>query len=128
MRGMCWNPASCNPVKLLRPSVYTVEPGATFCFKESEQGCVLEIRDYGHPSASSGAAAFLHCNQDQCRFSTLQLPTPAQASRGATNPRIINFYFAVQWLACQIDHCAPEFMEHHPGRLITSQGELALQE
>src|SRR5580704_10226339 len=27
---------SCNPVKLLRPSVYTMEPGSTFRFQEGD--------------------------------------------------------------------------------------------
>src|SRR6266852_2154118 len=34
LQGTCLKPASCNPVKLLRPSVYTVEPGSTFCFRK----------------------------------------------------------------------------------------------
>ena len=96
--------------------------------KESEQSKTLEIRDNDHPSASGCLAAFLHGNKDEGRFATFQLTAPAQAGLGITNPRIINFHFASQWLACQVDHRAPEFMEHHPGRFIPAQGELALQE
>ena len=34
--------ASCNPVKLLRPSVYTVEPGATFCLRKAVRVVLLK--------------------------------------------------------------------------------------
>src|SRR5436309_602195 len=37
MRGTCSNPASFNPVKLFRPSVYTVEPGTTFCLRKANR-------------------------------------------------------------------------------------------
>lgn len=35
MRGTCLKPASCDPVKLLRPSVYTIEPTSRFSFKKA---------------------------------------------------------------------------------------------
>jgi hypothetical protein len=48
-----------------------------------------------------------------------QLTAASQASLGAANPCIINFYFTPQRLAFHIDHGAPELMQHHPGGLVT---------
>jgi hypothetical protein len=105
--------------------------GRTWChvvFKEIQQSRALEIRNYRHPSASGCAAAFLHCNQHGGRFPTLQLSAPAQAGLLTADPRIINLHLAVQWFTRQVDQRPPELMEHHPGRLIATQGKLALQE
>jgi hypothetical protein len=78
--------------------------------------------------APAGAAApFLHGNQYQRRLPALQLSASAQARLRSSNPCIINLDFAPQRLTCQVDHGAAEFMQHHPGRLVASQRELALQ-
>ena len=71
--------------------------------------------------------AFLHGHQNQRCLPSLQLPASAQASLRPSNPGIINLYFAPQRLACQVDHCASEFMQHHPRCFVASQRELPLQ-
>src|SRR5260370_30329136 len=97
-------------------------------FKECDQSAAFEIRDDRHASAPGGAAPFLYGNQDQRRSPALELPASPQTSLSTPNPRIINFYFAPQRLACQVDHSPPELVEHHPRRFITWQSKLTLQE
>ena len=70
-------------------------------------------------------ATFLDSHQDQCRFPTLELAASAQARLSSSNPRI-NFYVALQWLASQIDHGAPEFMQHHPCGFVAPKCKLPL--
>src|SRR5881628_2950005 len=105
MRGTCSNPASFNPVKLFRPSVYTVEPGATFCLRKASRVEALKsgmtdirARPVARPRFSTAT-----------RLERVLLSDPSvvgsRASRVlTTNPRIINLHFALQWLAGQVEH------------------------
>ena len=44
----------------------------------------------------------------------------------AANPRLINFYLAVQRLPSPIHHGPAELVKHHPGGLVARQTELSL--
>jgi hypothetical protein len=49
------------------------------------------------------------------------------ASAYADNPRIIDLYFAPQRITRQVDHGAPELIQHHPSGLAASQRAQTLQ-
>jgi hypothetical protein len=57
------------------------------------------------------AAPFLYGNEDQRRFPALKLPASPQTGLNTANPRIVNFHFAPQRLARQVDHSPPEFVQ-----------------
>lgn len=95
-------------------------------FQEVDQGGALEIPDDFHASATGAAASLLHGHQDERGLAALELAASAQARLGPANPRIINFHFALQRFACQIDHGAPEFMQHHPRGFVAAERQLAV--
>jgi hypothetical protein len=96
-------------------------------FKESDQSLAFEIRDDRHASAPCGATALLHSHEDQSRLPAFELPASPQTGLRTPNPRLIDFYFAPQRLALQVDHSPPEFVQHHPRCFVPTQGKLALQ-
>src|SRR5258705_11672851 len=107
-------------------SVYTVEPAITL-FQESEKRCVFEIRDQSHPSTPCYPATFLHGHQDQRGFPPLQFPASPQSVLSPANPSLVDFHFAAQRLAFQVDHSPAELVKQHPCCLIAAQTKLALQ-
>src|SRR5467141_1204636 len=127
VRVTCSKPASCSPAKVLRPSVYTVEPAITFCFRKARSVVFLKIRDQSHPSTPCYPATFLHGHQDQRGFPPLQLPACPQSGLSTANPSLVDFHFAAQRLAFQVDHSPAELVKQHPCCLIASQTKLALQ-
>src|SRR6266481_3613177 len=96
-------------------------------FQESEKRCVFEIRDQSHPSTPCYPATFLHGHQDQRGFPPLQLPASPQSGLSTANPSLVDFHFAAQRLAFQVDHSPAELVEQHPCCLVASQTKLALQ-
>src|SRR5258708_29619241 len=96
-------------------------------FQETEERCTFEIRDGSHSSAPGYTAPFLHSHQDQRGFPSLQLPASPQSGLSPANPGLVDFHFAAQRLAFQVDHCPPQLVEHHPCCLVASQTKLALQ-
>src|SRR5260370_23470510 len=96
-------------------------------FQESEKRCVFEIRDQSHPSTPCYPATFLHGHQDQRGFPPLQLPASPQSGLSTANPNLVDFHFAAQRLAVQVDHSPTALVKQHPCRLIASQTKPALQ-
>ena len=88
----------------------------------------LEVWNHFHANAPGALATFLHCDQDEGRTPPFELPTSSQTGLLAANPRLINFYLAVQRLPRRIHHRPAEFMKHHPYRLVAGQTKLALQQ
>jgi hypothetical protein len=101
-------------------------------------GCYVSLRnavkvaplksDDCHASATTAAIPFLHGHQHQRCLAAFELSTSAQAGLRAANSSIITFHFASQRLSWRVDHCAPEFMQHHPCSFVTTYSELALQQ
>src|ERR1035437_4608893 len=128
MRVTCLNPASARPAKLLRPSVWMVEPGATF--RVSTGMIVLALK--------SGITFMRTRPEAGPRFSTatrtraarrfLSCRLPPQAGLLAGNPRVINLYLAVQGLPNGIHHRPAEFVKHHPRGLVAGKTELTLHQ
>ena len=111
----------------MRPSVYSVEPGATFCLRNVVRVTALKsgitaIR------ARPVARPLLDSDDDECRLPALKLPASPQTSLRTSHPSVSNLHFALQWLTRQVDHGPPEFVEHHPGGFVVSHGQLTLEE
>ncbi len=94
--------------------------------EEGDDGLGLEVWDHFHADTPRALATLLHRNQDEGRSSPLELSASAETGLLAANPRIINFYLAVQRLPSCIHHGPAEFVKHHPGGLVTGQTELTL--
>src|ERR1017187_6849899 len=72
-----FEPASCSPVKLLRPSVYSVEPGATFCLRNAVSVAALK----------SGITAIRARPVPRPRFSTATMTSAAFRPLSCRLPR-----------------------------------------
>ena len=55
------------------------------------------------------------------------MSAPSQTGLFAANPGVINLYLAVQGLPSRTHHRPAQFVEHHPGGLVTGKTELTLQ-
>jgi hypothetical protein len=127
MRGMCLNPASDSPSKLLRPVGVDGRSGRNILSKERDDGFGFEVWNHFHAKTPGAFASLLHCDQDESRTPSFELSASSQTGLLAANPRLINLYVAVQWLPSYIYHRPTELVKHHPYRLVARQAELPLQ-
>ena len=96
--------------------------------QERDEGFASEIRDDRHASAPGRAATLLHRHHGEGGLPAPQLSASPQTRLGTPNPGVVHFHFPAQRLSGQVDHGLPQLVQHHPGRLVTSQTQLALQE
>src|ERR1700681_4042288 len=75
----------------------------------------LEVWDHGHADTSGGLATLFHRPPDEGRSPPLELSAASETSLLTSNPCLINFHLAVQWLPNRIHHGPAEFVKHHPG-------------
>jgi len=95
--------------------------------KATERGC-LKVWDHSHSQPPRRLATFLNGHQDQSRSTPLKLTTATQARLGAANPSFIDLYLSSQRLAGHVDHRSAQLVEHHPGRFVTAQFQLTLEQ
>jgi len=95
---------------------------------ERIQGDALEVRDNRHPHTPGSLSPLLNSNDDQGRFPAFELTASTQTGLRASDPGLVNLYFAPQRLPRCVDHGPPELVEHHPCGLVTGQRQLTLQE
>src|SRR5438034_9866984 len=64
------------------------------------------------------------------RFSTATTTSAASPQRllWTSHPRVVQFDLAVQGLARQVDHGAPELMQEQPSRFIPADRQLSLEQ
>jgi len=95
---------------------------------ERVNGGLLHVRERRHSDATRGLAAFFDRDQHQRRFAPFQLAATTEARLRTTNPGVIHLDLAVQRLPRRVHHGAPQFVQQHPGGLVTTQPELALEQ
>src|SRR6266478_9455632 len=125
---MCSKPISCRPAKLLRPSVWMVEPGATFCVMKRLIVVALKSGMTAIRVRPEALPRFSTANHDECRAAPLELAAPADPGLGAANPGVVDFYLAVKRLARRIHRRSPELVQYHPSGFVTLKTELVLEQ
>src|ERR1700736_6886009 len=95
---MCLKPISCRPAKLLRPSVWMVEPGATFCVMKLFDRRRPEVWDDCHTGTPRSSSALLNGYHDECRAAPPELAASSEPGLGTANPGVVDFYLAVKRL------------------------------
>src|SRR6266481_2306912 len=127
VRVTCSKPASCSPAKVLRPSVYTVEPAITFCFRKARSVVFLKSGIRAIRARPVTRPRFSTATRTSAAFRPFSCRLPRNPGLSAANPGLVHFYFAAQRLAFQVDHCPVELVKQHPCCLVASQTKLVLQ-
>ncbi len=103
-----------------------VEPGATFCWTNAFRVMLLKSGMTAIRTRPE-ALPLLYGSYDESRFSAFQLTATPQTCLSPANPRIVQLHFTASRLTFLVNHRSAELVEHHPGRLVTSQTKLTLQ-
>ena len=98
------------------------------CVMNVGHGGCREAREDAHADAPRAPAPFLHGHQNRNRAAPLQLSAASQPRLRPSNPGIVDLDLPMQRFARGIDHGPPELVQHHPGRFIASQAQLALEQ
>ena len=120
-------PSSCRPAKLLRPSVWMVEPGATFCVMKLLIVVALKSGMTAITGTPRSSSALLNGYHDECRAAPPELAAPADTGLGAANPGVVDFDLVVKRLAHRIHRRSPELVKYHPSGFITLKTKLVLE-
>jgi len=92
------------------------------------EGARLEIRNDAHPDAPCGVATPFDGDQDRNGPTAFELPAATKSRLWTADPGVVDFHFAMKWLASRVDHGTPQLVEHHPRGFVPSQAELPLQQ
>jgi hypothetical protein len=95
---------------------------------EGAEGGCLKVWDHGHAQPPRRFAALFNGNQHKGGSAPLKLSASAQARLSSANPGVVDLHLSVERLARQIDHRSPELVEHHPGRFVSAQSQLTLEQ
>jgi hypothetical protein len=87
-----------------------------------------EVGNHGHAHATRFGATFLDGDQHQRGVAALQLAAPAQPGLRTADPRVIDLHLAVQRLAGRSDPRAPQLVQQHPRRFVSTKAELPLEQ
>jgi hypothetical protein len=98
--------------------------GSHILSEERNDGLGLEGWNHSHSNTSGALASFFHRHKDERRSPPFELSASSQTGLLTANPRLINFYLAVQRLTKRVHHRPSEFMKHHPDRLVVGQTEM----
>jgi len=95
---------------------------------EGEHRRLFEVGNDGHANPIRGLPPFLHCDQHDSGFSSLQLATAPQARLWSTDPGVVDFHVAAQRLTPHAHHRTTQLVQEHPRRFVASQSQLPLEQ
>lgn len=94
--------------------------------EELTKGCVVHAVNDAHSTAPETAGLVAFDGHDDRQLSTV-LPSSALSWGPPAIEGLVNFDVASQKLTARVDGGGPQLGQHHPGRLVAPNTELALQ-
>ena len=88
----------------------------------------LKVWDHTHAQPPRCFAALFNGNQYEGRSAPLELSASTQTRLCSANPGIVDLHLSAERLTRHIDHRSPKLVEHHPGRFVSAQSQLTLEQ